>query len=92
MIKLLISFTETQGREIKSSSEKTSTLAEKYGVSKAQINNIRSGRSWGYLQLLVASAIYLTTILIAGSFNRSIVIDLILAIHLLSGIDILLIH
>jgi group I intron endonuclease len=40
---------ETQAREIKSSTEKTSVLVEKYGVSRSQINHIRSGRSWGHI-------------------------------------------
>jgi group I intron endonuclease len=40
---------ENQAREIKLSTEKTSVLVEKYGVSRSQINNIKSGKSWGHI-------------------------------------------
>jgi len=40
---------ESQARAIKESTAKTSELVKQYGVSRAQINNIRSGKSWSHL-------------------------------------------
>jgi len=42
--------TEEMARAIKSSTAKTVELVKQYGVSRAQISNIRSGRSWSHLK------------------------------------------
>jgi group I intron endonuclease len=41
--------TEAQAREIKFSEQKTSELVAKFGISRAQVNNIRSCKSWGQI-------------------------------------------
>jgi group I intron endonuclease len=41
--------TEAQAREIKYSEEKSKVLEAKFGISRAQVTNIRSGKSWGHL-------------------------------------------
>ncbi len=41
--------TEDKARAIKNSTAKTSELVKQYGVSRAQIYNIRSGRSWPHI-------------------------------------------
>jgi len=41
--------TEDQAREIKYSKEKSKVLEAKFGISRGQVANIRSGKSWGHL-------------------------------------------
>ncbi len=41
--------TEDQAREIKHSKEKSKVLEAKFGVSRAQVSNIRNGKSWGHI-------------------------------------------
>ncbi len=41
--------TEDQARAIKQSSAKTKDLVKIYGISRSQINNIRSGKSWPHV-------------------------------------------
>jgi group I intron endonuclease len=41
--------TEAQAREIKFSTLKTSELVGKFGISRAQVNNIKSGKSWSHI-------------------------------------------
>jgi group I intron endonuclease len=41
--------TEDQAREIKNSKEKSKVLEAKFGISRGQVTNIRSGKSWGHL-------------------------------------------
>ena len=40
---------EEQAREIKFSKEKSKVLDTKFGISRSQITNIRSGKSWGHI-------------------------------------------
>jgi group I intron endonuclease len=41
--------TEEQAREIKFSKEKSKVLEAKFGISRTQVTNIRSGKSWGHI-------------------------------------------
>lgn len=41
--------TEVQAREIKHSKEKSKVLEARFGVSRAQVSNIRNGKSWGHI-------------------------------------------
>ena len=41
---------EAQAREIKYSKEKSKVLESKFGISRSQVTNIRSGKSWGHIK------------------------------------------